>query len=73
MNSKTYVRDTIESINAITAQMREFLISRGITVPKHLYINKFLVRKGSSFCERGLFFAGGRESKTLPILGDFAI
>ena len=29
------------------------LLSRGITVPKHLYINKFLVRKGPSFCARG--------------------
>ena len=26
---------------------------RGITAPKHLHLNKFLVRKGSSFCERG--------------------
>ena len=29
------------------------LPSRGITAPKHLYINKFWVGKGSSFCERG--------------------
>ena len=36
-----------------TIDSSEFLLSRGITVPKHLYINKFLVRKGSSFCERG--------------------
>ena len=36
-----------------TIDCSEFLLSRGITVLKHLYINKFLVRKGSSFCERG--------------------
>ena len=36
-----------------TIDSSEFLLSRGITVPKHLYINKFLVQKGSSFCERG--------------------
>ena len=36
-----------------TIDSSEFLLSRGITVPKHLYINRFLVRKGSSFCERG--------------------
>ena len=33
---------------------RFFSVStRGIAVPKHLYINKFLVRKGTLFWERG--------------------
>ena len=45
MLTKNQTEETIDS--------SEFLLSRGITVPKHLYINKFLVRKGSSFCERG--------------------
>ena len=36
-----------------TIDSSEFLLPPGITVPKHLYIKKFLARKGSSFCERG--------------------
>ena len=37
-----------------TKTLRFFWVSTflGITAPKHLYVNKFLVRKGSSFCER---------------------
>ena len=30
-----------------------FWVSWGITAPKHLYLNKVLVPKGSSFCDRG--------------------
>ena len=30
-----------------------FWVSWGITAPKHLYLNRVLVRKGSSFCDRG--------------------
>ena len=30
-----------------------FWVSWGITAPKRLYLNRVLVRKGSSFCDRG--------------------
>ena len=46
-------RDVTKNQTKKLSILLSFWLSRGITVPKHLYINKFLVRKGSSFCERG--------------------
>ena len=34
-------------------KLSKFLLSCGIPAPKNLYTKKFLVRKGSSFCDRG--------------------
>ena len=36
-----------------TIDSSDFLLSRGMTAPKPFYINKFLVPKGTSICERG--------------------
>ena len=42
-----------QNSNWETINSSEFLLSWGITAPKHLYVNKFSVRKYSSFCKRG--------------------
>ena len=48
-----FARDVTKNQTKKLSDSSEFLLSRGITVPEHLYINKFLVRKGPLFCERG--------------------